>query len=91
MPPAFKAEELAETLSAEVQVGDKILLARAKVAREVLPESLRALGASVDVVTAYETVTALDNKEELLTALQTEKLILLLLPVPQLLLIFWHP
>ncbi len=70
MPPAFKAEELAETLSAEVQVGDKILLARAKVAREVLPESLRALGASVDVVTAYETVTALDNKEELLTALQ---------------------
>ena len=70
VPPAFKAEELAETLSAEVQVGDKILLARAKVAREVLPESLRALGASVDVVTAYETVTALDNKEELLTALQ---------------------
>ena len=57
VPPAFKAEELAETLSAEVQVGDKILLARAKVAR-------------VDVVTAYETVTALDNKEELLTALQ---------------------
>lgn len=39
VPPAFKAEELAETLSAEVQVGDKILLARAKVAREVLPES----------------------------------------------------
>lgn len=70
VPPAFKAEELAETLSTEVQVGDKILLARAKVAREVLPESLRALGASVDVVTAYETVTALDNKEELLTALQ---------------------
>lgn len=26
VPPAFKAEELAETLSAEVQVGDKILL-----------------------------------------------------------------
>ena len=46
VPPAFKAEELAETLSAEVQVGDKVLLARAK------------------------TVTALDNKEELLSALQ---------------------
>lgn len=70
VPSAFKAEELAEALSSEIAVGDKILLARAKVAREVLPESLRALGASVDVVTAYETVTALNNKEELLSALQ---------------------
>lgn len=70
MPSAFKAEELAEALASELVVGDKILLARAKVAREVLPESLRALGASVDVVTAYETVASLENKDELLGALQ---------------------
>lgn len=42
VPSAFKAEELAEALASELVVGDKILLARAKVAREVLPESLRA-------------------------------------------------
>ena len=70
VPSAFKAEELAEALASELVVGDKILLARAKVAREVLPESLRALGASVDVVTAYETVASLENKDELLGALQ---------------------
>ena len=70
VPPAFKAEELAESLASELSVGDKVLLARARVAREVLPESLRALGASVDVVTAYETIAALENREELLAALQ---------------------
>lgn len=91
MPPAFKAEELAETLSAEVQVGDKILLARAKVAREVLPESLRALGASVDVVTAYETVTALDNKEELLTALQNGEVDLVTFTSSSTVTNLWHP
>lgn len=73
IPSAFKAEDLVAALASELVVGDKILLARAKVAREVLPESLRALGASVDVVTAYETAATLENKEELLAALQNHE------------------
>ena len=61
--------ELAEALAGQVAAGDKILIARAKVAREVLPVALRQLGAQVDVCTAYETVSDCDNKEELLAAL----------------------
>ena len=53
----------------KITAGDKILIARAKVAREVLPESLRKIGAAVDVVTAYETVADCENKDELLAAL----------------------
>lgn len=70
VPSAFKAEELAEALAKEITNGDKILFPRAKVAREVLPESLRALGAEVDVCAAYETMASLENAEELLTALE---------------------
>lgn len=69
IPSAYKAEELAEALAEEIKAGDKILLARAKIAREVLPESLRKIGAQVDVVTAYETVADCENKEDLITTL----------------------
>ena len=37
IPSAYKAEELAEALVDKITAGDKILIARAKVAREVLP------------------------------------------------------
>ena len=36
--------------------GKRVVLIRAKVARDVIPEELRAAGAQVDVVEAYETV-----------------------------------
>ena len=70
VPSAYKAEELAEALADKIAPGDKILIARAKIAREVLPESLRKIGAEVDVVTAYETVADCENKDELVAALQ---------------------
>ena len=71
IPSAYKAEELADALAEDTKAGDKLLLARAKVARNVLPERLRALGAHVDVVAAYETVSDCQNKEELLEALES--------------------
>lgn len=71
IPSAYKAEELADALAEDTKAGDKLLLARAKVARNVLPERLRALGAQVDVVAAYETVADCQNKEELLEALES--------------------
>ncbi len=71
IPSAFKAEELAEALTGQIVAGDKILIARAKVAREVLPESLRKIGADVTVATAYETVADCDNKDELIEALES--------------------
>lgn len=70
VPSTYKAEELADALQQNITSGDKVLIARAKVAREVLPERLRELGAQVDVITAYETVTDCENKDELLALLE---------------------
>jgi len=54
VPPAFKAEVLLEALSPHVAPGDKILLARAQIAREVLPQGLVRLGVEVDVAPVYK-------------------------------------
>ncbi|MDA0207093.1 MAG: uroporphyrinogen-III C-methyltransferase [Acidobacteria bacterium] len=55
LPEEFVAESLLDAFDAEL-TGKKILLARAEVAREVLPEGLRRRGASVDVAPVYRTV-----------------------------------
>lgn len=61
LPTAYKAEEaLGALLAAGAGEGKRILIPRAEVAREVLPDGLRAAGATVDVVAAYETVPAVD-------------------------------
>ncbi|HXW92723.1 MAG TPA: uroporphyrinogen-III synthase [Terriglobales bacterium] len=54
VPKEYVAESVVESLRAEVG-GKRVLLARAKVARDVIPRELRKLGAKVDVVEAYET------------------------------------
>lgn len=70
VPDSYQAEDLIKSLEGKFTKGDKILLPRAKVAREILPETLRAMGAIVDVVTVYETIADLNNKEELVTLLE---------------------
>jgi uroporphyrinogen III methyltransferase/synthase len=57
VPPRYVAEALVEEFPAPGPAGGRVLLARAEVAREVLPDGLRALGWSVDVVDAYRTRT----------------------------------
>lgn len=54
VPKEFRAEGIIEGLG-DVK-GMRILLPRAEVAREILPEELTRMGATVDVVTAYRTV-----------------------------------
>ena len=55
VPTEFVAESLLEALDDDL-TGKKVLIARAEVAREVLPEELRSRGAQVDVAPAYRTV-----------------------------------
>jgi uroporphyrinogen-III synthase len=55
MPEEYVAEAVVKGLHDKVN-GKRVLLVRAKVARDVIPDSLRAAGAHVDVVEAYETV-----------------------------------
>jgi uroporphyrinogen III methyltransferase/synthase len=56
VPKEYVAEAVVKGLKRRGISGKKILIPRAKVAREVLPEQLRTLRASVDVVTVYKTV-----------------------------------
>jgi uroporphyrinogen-III synthase len=56
LPEAFVAEGLVEALKDKILPGMRILIPRAKIAREILPEELRRMGAWVDVVEAYQTV-----------------------------------
>ncbi len=56
MAEEFVAESLAESLSESDVAGKRVLLPRAAVARDTLPEDLRRKGASVDVVEAYRSV-----------------------------------
>jgi uroporphyrinogen-III synthase len=55
MPKEYVAEGVVHILRRHVK-GKRVLLARAKVARDVIPRELRQAGAEVDVVEAYETV-----------------------------------
>jgi uroporphyrinogen III methyltransferase/synthase len=60
----FVGEGLARALLAQ-GAGGRVLLPRALVARDALPETLRAGGFSVDVVPAYETRPALTTRARL--------------------------
>ncbi len=64
IPKQSIAESLVESLRDKV-AGQKILLVRAKVARDVLPDQLRKAGATVDVVDAYQTVVPAASVEAL--------------------------
>jgi uroporphyrinogen III methyltransferase/synthase len=60
VPDEFRGEQVAEAMLAQAGSlqGKRVLLPRAEVAREALPELLRAAGAEVDVVPAYRTLPA---------------------------------
>ncbi|WP_437570678.1 uroporphyrinogen-III C-methyltransferase [Sorangium sp. So ce542] len=88
VPKEFRGEELAEAILADPALAERraarspvrVLLARALVAREVLPERLRAAGCEVDVVPVYETRPASsDRREQLLRALSAGEIDVVLL------------
>lgn len=55
MPETFTGEALGKALATEVRAGGKVLLARANIATNELPEILRAAGAEVTEAVAYRT------------------------------------
>jgi uroporphyrinogen III methyltransferase/synthase len=58
VPERFVAEALVEAFPDPEAPGDRVLLARAEVARDVLPEGLEARGYSVEVLPVYRTARA---------------------------------
>ena len=69
VPEAYVAESLVESLRGKVE-GKRVLLARAAVARDVIPDALRAAGAEVDVVEAYRNVMPEAAPEQLRQAVK---------------------
>jgi uroporphyrinogen-III synthase len=66
MPEEYVAEAVVAMLKERV-AGQRVLLARAAVARDVIPEQLRKCGADIHVVEAYRTVIPADSIEQVRT------------------------
>lgn len=71
-PKEYVAESVVAALHGEVK-GKRVLLVRAKVARDVIPHELGRAGAQVDIVEAYETVVPKSSQGLLRAVLSSEK------------------
>jgi uroporphyrinogen-III synthase len=72
MPKQYVAEAVVRSLRRHVRK-QRVLLARARVARDVIPRELRQAGAEVDVVEAYEAVLPKDSRARLIKLLKDQK------------------
>lgn len=72
VPEEYVAESVVKSLRRQVK-GKRILLVRAKVARDVIPDELREAGAHVNVVEAYETIVPKSSRTRLRAALKNRK------------------
>ncbi len=72
VPKEYVAESVVESLRDRIE-GKRVLLARAKVARDVIPTELGDLGAKVDVVEAYETVVPASSRTRLRAVMKNSK------------------
>ena len=71
-PKEYVAESVVRALRRRVK-NKRVLLVRARVARDVIPRELRVAGASVDVVEAYETVVPRSSATRLRALLASER------------------
>ena len=71
VPEEYVAESVVKGLRDKVN-GKRVALIRAKVARDVIPEELRAAGAEVEVVEAYETAVPEKSRARLRALLLTK-------------------
>lgn len=72
MPLEYVAESIVQALRSRVK-GKRVLLVRARVARDILPRALRRAGAKVEVVEAYQTVVAARSRRLLRNALRQRR------------------
>jgi len=72
VPKEYIAESVVHSLKNKVK-GKRVLLVRARVARDVIPRELRKAGAHIDVVDAYETVVPQSSRVRLRASLKNPK------------------
>ncbi len=73
VPKEYVAESVVRSLRRRVN-GKRVLLVRARIARDVIPRELRKAGARVDVVEAYETVVPESSRRRLNGAVKNPRL-----------------
>ncbi len=71
VPESYVAESLLRGLSGQM-AGKRILLARASVARDLIPDALRKAGAKVDVADAYRNILPEEAPDALREALRSQ-------------------
>jgi uroporphyrinogen-III synthase len=69
VPKEYVAESVVRSLKNKVK-RKRVLLVRARAARDVIPQELRQAGAHVDIVEAYETVVPQTSRRRLQAALE---------------------
>ncbi len=69
VPDKYVAEHVVSGLLERGVAGKRVLVPRARLARELLPEELRQAGAKVDVIPVYETLPAKAGVEDFLKRL----------------------
>lgn len=72
VPKEYVAESVVKSLRKQVK-GKRVLLVRAKIARDVIPRELSRAGARIDVIEAYETVVPKTSRARLRAALKNAK------------------
>jgi uroporphyrinogen-III synthase len=72
VPKEYVAESVVRSLRRRMK-GKRVLLVRARVARDVIPRELRKAGAQVRVVEAYETVVPRSSRVRLRSALKNPR------------------
>jgi uroporphyrinogen III methyltransferase/synthase len=73
MPKTFTTQALGKALAAQVSKGERVLLARADIATNELPDILRGAGAEVTETVAYRTVRPAGLPDDALRALSAGK------------------
>lgn len=73
MPEEYVAEAVVAEMKEQGIRGERVLLVRAKVARDVIPNALRDMGAKVHVMEAYETVVPESSRTAILEALTSDQ------------------
>lgn len=74
IPSEFKAEGVLSALGGTKVKGQRFLIPRAKVAREIIPDKLREQGAEVTVATAYENVRPAADMERVKKLFEDKKI-----------------
>ena len=73
VPDEYISEGVVQAFEGQNLQGKRVLLPRAEIARDIIPEGLSKLGATVDVVTAYRTVNSGRKKDELYDLIKQNK------------------